>query len=60
MLKKPVKKSLIHLQKIASYVDQKKRTIIMKVCTDSHFGDLVWMMHSRIMNKKETGYMKGP
>ena len=54
MLKKASEK-VNALTRIASYMDQKKRRIIMNAYTNSQFGYclLVWMMHSRPMNKKK-------
>ena len=63
-VQKKASKNLNVHTRIASYIDQTKRRIIMKSC-NLQFGycPLVWIMHNRAMNKilnriHETEYMK--
>ena len=53
MLEKAIQKDMT-LTGMASYMDQKRKRIIMKAYMNSQFGycSLVWMMRSRTINKK--------
>lgn len=53
-MQKKASQNLNAITRIASYIDQKKRRIIIKTYINLQFGycPLVWIMHSWVMNKK--------
>ena len=53
-------KKLNALRCIASLISLDKRKMLLKTFTDSQFSNfpLIWMFHSRTLNKKNPDYMK--
>ena len=59
---KKVSRKINALGWIANYMFLEKRCIVMKAFIESRFNycPLIWIFHSRTINKKSTAYMKEP